>query len=144
MNKEQRPFKFLCGKHRQALIQNPKIAKKFWAEAILVARQQLQHKNFLRAVNIFGNATEVAEILFYIDVNRRKSEIRLSRTAVEYSYVMRYLRCNHEGDCLLSSISNIFDSDTLTQNVDHLLSPLEESMSCSKDVVDRWISARTA
>ena len=136
-NKKSRSFHFLCNHHRQMLLQDPQEARRFWAEAVLMARDKVQEANWQKALVTFGNAMEVATILLHRDSNRSRAETRFARTAVEFGTLLRGRGFQCDANILLQLVNCELDSVTLTQPKDGLINPLVEALTTEPDCMMR-------
>lgn len=139
-----RALSFLCAHHRQLLCANASKAKRFWGETILAAREQVALLQWHKAMVIYGNAMEVADILLSDDDDRERAEIRYSRTAVEFTYALRQLDRRCDVNILVQMVSCELQSRALSVTKATLLNPLIEAASCSREDAGHWVATRLA
>lgn len=102
---------FLCPKHKQAFVNEPKYAEEIWTRLMNEAQNQVGLYEWSKAVIIYGNAFEISDILLK-ESNDNNAIKRYLRSAIEFSYVLR--KCSYTSDV---SILYSFVSTTLKQHL---------------------------
>lgn len=133
-------WRFLCAQHRHYMEQNPESAKRFWGEAVLAAREQSARLHWQQALTTYGNALEVATILLHRDEDRKRAELRYSRTAVEFIYALRRVDRRCDANLLLQIASCELEAVSLVVPKNELLEPLIEALACDRHDVSDWMN----
>lgn len=133
-------WRFLCSHHRQMLESDTDTAKRFWGETVLAAREQVTLLNWQQALVTYGNAWEASTLLLHRDPDRRRAELRYSRTVAEFIYAMRRIQRRCDANVLFQLASCELESLPLKGIKQDLMEPMVEALACDYQEVAQWMS----
>lgn len=132
-------FNFMCCKHRQICIKNPRIAQVLWAKCLLNGRRKVKARNFQQGILSYGNAMEIASILLVNDTDVSRAEIRYSRTLTEFAYIYRAAKRPDDVRRLLDITEEKFKQCLHRKPIQVLLDALVKALTCSQQQVLYWL-----
>lgn len=134
-----KPSHFLCGKHKQNLEKNPEQAVIIWKRLILTARKKSIAAQWQEAIVLYGNALEVASIIFTCNPNKYEVN-RFIRTSIELIYALR--RCEYFCDysLLITTLQKTLQETLPKSYSDGLLQPMIDIAFSSMNDVTRWMT----
>lgn len=133
-------WRFLCNHHRQQLERDTDGAKRFWGETVLAAREMVAQLKWRQALITYGNAWEAATLLLHRDTDRRRGELRYSRTVAEFIYALRRMEHRCDANLLFQLASCELESLPLSGLKQDLMEPMIEALACDYQDVAQWMN----
>lgn len=132
---------FICKKHRYALENNLEYAVITWSKLFRIARKQADNMEWHKAATSYGNALDVAEIIFSSSPQSTAVN-RYIRTAVEFVYALRQdPEINYNILSISDFIKKNLEKNLYPANVDLLIKPLMDTVNAPIKNVHQWIQA---
>jgi hypothetical protein len=133
-------MRFMCQKHKNQLADHPESAIIAWFQLMAAARSHTDMREWQSSINAYGNALDVAEVIFASDPSSLEVN-RYIRTAIEFIYTIRSSHYPADIDDLVESITGCLQKQLYPAHIELLLRPINDIAFKPLPQIERWMDA---
>lgn len=131
---------FVCQKHKNELADNPRAAINSWLQLMATARYNKNIRQWKLSINAYGNALDVAEVLFASDPSSLEVN-RYIRTAIEFIYILRSSEHPAKIKEVVEFIAGCLQKQLYPAHIELLLRPINDIAYKPLPLIDKWMDA---